>query len=163
MFRRWIPSPFKFEKRSANPPRNEINALMSLSYTLIYNRLESLLNLAGLDAYQGFFHAPKDGHASLASDLTEEFRAIFCDALVLKLIRRRQLNLEHFEKKEDKILLSKEGSKVFFAGFESKMLSKRQSNAGENVSFQEIMRRQVYNLAKVIKGEEKVYQPYRLK
>lgn len=162
MFRRWIPSPFKFEKRSANPPKDEVNALMSLSYTLIYNRLESLLNLAGLDAYQGFFHAPKDGHASLASDLTEEFRTIFCDALVLKLIRRKQLNLEHFEKKDGKILLNKEGSKTFFAEFEAKMSSHRQSNETENVSFQEIMRRQVYHLARVIKGEEKVYKPYRL-
>ena len=161
MLRRWIPLPWKFEKRTANPPKDEVNALMSLSYTLIYNRLESLLNLAGLDAYQGFFHAPKDGHASLASDLTEEFRVIFCDALVLKLIRRKQLNLNHFEKKEGKILLSKEGSKIFFAEFEAKMSSQRQSLTSESISFQEIMKRQVYHLARVVKGEEKTYQPYR--
>ena len=163
MFRRWIPLPFKFEKRSSNPPKNEVNALMSLSYTLIYNRLESLLNLAGLDAYQGFFHAPKDGHASLASDMTEEFRSVFCDALVLKLIRRKQLNLNHFEKADGKILLSKEGSKIFFGEFEAKMSSQRQSETGVSVSFGEIMKRQVYHLAKVIKGEEKVYKPFRTK
>ncbi len=163
MFRRWIPLPWKFEKRTANPPKDEVNALMSLSYTLIYNRLESLINLAGLDAYQGFFHAPKDGHASLASDLTEEFRTIFCDALVLKLIRRKQLNLNNFEKEEGKIRLNKEGSKIYFDQFESKMSSQRQSSAGEIVSYQEAMRRQVYHLARVVKGEEKTYQPYRLK
>src|SRR5215213_8163392 len=163
MFRRWIPVPWKFEKRSANPPKNEINALMSLSYTLIYNRLESLLNLAGLDAYQGFFHAPKDGHAALASDLTEEFRAGFCDALVLKLIRRRQLNPGHFENRDGGIRLDKEGSKIYFGEFETKMASRRQTQNGDSVSFQEIMKRQVYHLAKVVKGEEKVYQPFRLK
>lgn len=163
MYKRWIPLPWKFEKRTVNPPKDEVNALMSLSYTLIYNRLESLLNLAGLDAYQGFFHAPKDGHASLASDLTEEFRTIFCDALVLKLIRRKQLNLNQFEKQEGKIRLSKEGSKIYFGEFEAKMSSQRQSITSQSVSFQEIMKRQVYHLARVIKGEEKNYQPYRIK
>jgi CRISPR-associated protein Cas1 len=161
MFRRWIPQPFIFEKRTSNPPKNEVNALLSLSYTLIYNRLESLLNLAGLDAYQGFFHAPKDGHASLASDLTEEFRSVFCDSLVLKLIRRKQINLAHFEKTDGKFLLTKEGSKIYFGEFEAKMASQRQTEKGELLSFREIMRRQVYQLARVIKGEEKVYKPFR--
>jgi CRISPR-associated protein Cas1 len=163
MFRRWIPQPFVFEKRTSNPPKNEVNALLSLSYTLIYNRLESLLNLAGLDAYQGFFHAPKDGHASLASDLTEEFRSIFCDSLVLKLIRRKQINPAHFEKKEGKFFLSKEGSKIFFGEFEAKIASQRQTEKGELLSFNEIMKRQVYQLARVIKGEEKLYKPFRLR
>lgn len=163
MLRRWIPQPFVFDKRSANPPKNEVNALLSLSYTLIYNRLESLLNLAGLDAYQGFFHAPKDGHASLASDLTEEFRSIFCDALVLKLIRRKQINQTHFEKTDGKFLLTKEGSKIFFGEFEAKMASQRQTEKGEQLSFNEIMKRQVYQLTRVIKGAEIVYKPFRLK
>ena len=163
LFGRWIPLPWKFEKRSANPPRNEVNALLSLSYTLIYNRIESLLNLAGLDAYQGFFHAPKDGHAALASDLTEEFRSIFCDALVIKLIRRQQLNLDHFEKKDGKIRLTKDGSKIFFGEFEAKIASRRQIESGENLSFQEIMKRQVYHLARVVRGEEKDYKPYQIK
>lgn len=161
MFRRWIPAPWKFEKRSANPPKNEVNALMSLSYTLIYNRLESLLDLAGLDAYQGFFHAPKDGHAALASDLTEEFRTCFCDALVLKLLRRKQLNPDHFIKSDGKFRLEKEGSKIFFGEFEAKISSRRQTANGESISFQEAMKRQVYQLAKVIRGEQEIYQPYR--
>lgn len=164
MFGGWIPLPWKFEKRTANPPQNEVNALLSLSYTLVYNRMESLLNLAGLDAYQGFFHAPKDGHAALASDLTEEFRAVFCEALVLKLIRRKQLNLRDFTRENGKIHLTKEGSKIFFGEFETKIASERQTEAaGESVSFHEIMKRQVYRLAKVVRGAEEVYQPYRLK
>ncbi len=163
MMRRWIPLPWKFEKRSANPPKNEVNALLSLSYTLIYNRLESLLNLAGLDAFQGFFHAPKDGHAALASDLTEEFRSVFCDSLVLRLIRRKQLNLNHFERKNGSFRLNKDGSKMFFGEFEAKMASQRKTESGDAVSFGEIMKRQVYQLARVVRGTEKVYKPYRLR
>lgn len=163
MFRRWIPAPWKFEKRSSNPPKNEVNALMSLSYTLIYNRLESLINLAGLDAYQGFFHTAKDGHAALASDLTEEFRTCFCDALVLKLLRRKQISPAHFEKQDGKIRLDKDGSKIFFGEFEAKMASRRQTPNGESISFHERLQRQVYQFAKVVRGEKAVYEPYRLK
>lgn len=163
MMRRWIPQPWKFEKRTANPPKNEVNALLSLSYTLIYNRLESLLNLAGLDAYQGFFHAPKDGHAALASDLTEEFRSSFCDSLCLRLLRRKQLSPKHFERAGGKIRLTKDGSKIFFGEFEAKMSSQRQTERGDSISFAEIMKRQVYQLARVVKGEAKIYQPFRLK
>lgn len=160
MFRRWCPKPWKFEKRTSNPPRNEVNALLSLSYTLTYNRIESFLNLAGLDAYQGFFHAPKDGHASLASDINEEFRATFCDALVLKLIRRKQLSLKDFERKKKGIWLTKDGSKTYFTEFERKLQSRRKTQGKKSMSFQEIMKRQVYQLARVIKDGEGAYKPF---
>lgn len=163
MFRRWIPAPWVFERRSSNPPRDPVNALLSLSYTLIYNRLESLVNLAGLDPFQGFFHMPKDGHASLASDLTEEFRSIFCDALVLRLLRRKQLSPSHFERVDTRHNLTKEGSKIFFGEFEAKISSNRRINGGESVSFQEIMRRQIYLLARVVKGKEDIYRPFSLR
>lgn len=163
MFGRWCPKLWRFVKRSSNPPKNEVNALLSLSYTLIYNRLESFLNLAGLDAFQGFFHAPKDGHAALASDLNEEFRAVFCDALVLKLIRRRQLTPGDFQKGNNKILLNKEGLKIYFTEFEKKLQSRRKNVKGENITFQEIMKRQVYQFAKVIRGRKKTYEPYSLR
>lgn len=162
LFRNWIPKPWSFEKRTANPPKDEVNALLSLSYTLIYNRLETNLTIAGLDPYQGFFHQTRNGHAALASDLTEEFRAVFADALALKLIRRNQLKPSDFEKTNGDFRLTKEGSKVFFGEFERKMASKRKVSATENLSYAEIMKRQVYHLVKVINGADKVYTPFRL-
>ena len=84
MFRRWLPDGWKFDGRSSHPPKDGVNAMMSLSYILLYNRLVGLLNVVGLDPYQGCYHAVKYGHAALASDLMEEFRPIFCDSLVLR-------------------------------------------------------------------------------
>lgn len=162
LFRIWIPKPWTFEKRTSNPPKDEVNALLSLSYTLVYNRLETNLTIAGLDAYQGFFHQTRNGHAALASDLTEEFRSVFADALVLKLIRRNQLKLTDFERTNGDFRLTKEGSKTFFGEFERKMASKRKVSATENLSYSEIMKRQVYHLVKVVNGEEAVYKPFRL-
>lgn len=160
--RGWIPKPWTFEKRTAHPPKDEINALLSLSYTLIYNRLETNLTIAGLDPYQGIFHQARNGHAALASDLTEEFRPIIADALVLKLLRRNQLKMSDFDRTNGNFRLSKEASKVFFGEFENKMQSRRRVSTSESLSYQEIMKRQVYQLARVISGQEAVYKPFRL-
>jgi CRISP-associated protein Cas1 len=165
LFGTWIPQPFSFNKRTSNPPKDEVNALLSLSYTLLYNRITTNLNLAGLDAYLGFFHQARNGHAALASDLLEEFRQPIADALVLKLIRRKQLNITSFERPNGEIRLTHEGKKVFFAEFEEKMKSKRQTDAGDNWSlpYSKIIERQIHHFARVISGEDKVYKPFILK
>jgi len=162
LFAGWIPQPWSFPKRTANPPRDEINALLSLSYTLLYNRIATHLNMIGLDAYQGFFHQTRNGHAALASDLLEEFRPVVADALVLKLIRRKQLNLSEFEREKGKICLTDAGKKIFFAEFENKLGSKRQTSAGDNwsLSYAKIIERQAHHFARVITGEEAHYQPF---
>src|SRR5947208_2969612 len=79
LFASCVPSPWRFEKRTAHPPLDEVNAMLSLSYTLLYNRMASHLNMIGLDSYQGFFHQARHGHAALASDLIEEFRPLIAD------------------------------------------------------------------------------------
>ena len=165
MFGSWIPKPFSFQKRTAHPPLDEVNALLSLSYTLLYNRITANLNMIGLDAYLGFYHKAKNGHAALASDLLEEFRPIFADALVLRLIRRKQISIEEFTKEKGKIHLNAAGKKKFFSEFENKMSSKRQTDAGDgwNLSYSKIIERQAHHLARVIKGDEQQYKPFTLK
>ena len=157
--------PWKFEKRTANPPKDEVNSLLSLSYTLIYNRLTTNLNLIGFDAYQGFFHQVRNGHAALASDLMEEFRQPIADSLVLRLVRRKQLKITDFTRINGEIRLSADAQKVFFAEFEAKMNSKRQTDfqGGQSLSFTNIMKYQAYHFARVINGEEDSYKSFVLK
>ena len=165
MFRAWIPQPFVFGKREAHPPKDEVNSLLSLSYTLLYNRIATHLNMIGLDAYLGFFHKPQNNHAALASDLLEEFRPLFADALVLRLLRRSQLKPDNFTRANGKIYLTDAGKKIFFAEFENKLASKRQTDAGDGwqLSYAKIIERQAHHLARVVTGEEKQYQPFTLK
>lgn len=165
LFSEWIPQPFSFTKRTAHPPLDAVNALLSLSYTLLYNRIHTNLNMIGLDAYLGFYHQAKNGHAALASDLLEEFRPVVADALVLKLLRRKQLKPADFTKEKGKIHLTGAGKKIFFAEFEAKLGSKRQTTAGDNwsLSYAKIIERQARHLARVVTGEETQYQPFVLK
>ena len=165
MFAQWIPQPFTFSKRTSNPPLDEVNSLLSLSYTLLYNRIATHLNMIGMDSYLGFFHQARNGHAALASDLIEEFRPAVADALVLRLIRRRQLNINDFERAGRKIYLTDKGKKIFFTEFEAKINSKRQTTAGDNwsLSYAKIIERQAHHLSRVVTGEETQYQSFTLK
>ena len=165
LFAQCVPGPWKFEKRTAHPPRDPVNAMLSLSYTLIYNRIASHLNMIGLDPYQGFFHMARHGHAALASDLMEEFRPVIADALVLKLLRRKQIKPADIVAEKGEFRLSKEGSKTFFTEFERKLNSRR--NASEhgdlNLTYAQIIVRQAHHFARVISGEDAAYRPFTIK
>lgn len=77
---------FPFSGRNKRPPKDAVNAMLSLAYTLIANDVSTALETVGLDPYIGFLHALKPGRASLALDMMEEFRAYLGDRFVLSLI-----------------------------------------------------------------------------
>lgn len=165
LFAACVPQPWRFERRSAHPPKDEVNALLSLSYTLLYNRMAAHLNMIGFDPYQGFFHQVRHGHAALASDLIEGFRPLVADALVLKLIRRKQLKPSDLLQEKGEYRLRAEASKIFFAEFESKLGSRRavSEHGGLNLTYSQIMLRQAHQLARVVAGTERLYQPFTIK
>lgn len=97
VWRTFLRADFDFHKRQAYPPPDAVNALLSLGYTLLYNRMFAAINIVGLDPYQGFFHQRKYGHAALVSDLIEEWRAIIVDSIVLTVINRREIKPDDFQ------------------------------------------------------------------
>ena len=76
---------FTFTARSRRPPGNEVNALLSFGYQVVWNHLLSLIEIQGLDPYMACLHEGNHQHPALASDLVEEFRAPIIDSLVLYL------------------------------------------------------------------------------
>jgi CRISPR-associated protein Cas1 len=85
-----------FPGRRKRPPTDPVNAVLSLSYTMIFNEISSLLDGIGFDPYIGFYHKPEYGRASLAADLMEEFRAPAADRLCLTLFNRGIFNETDF-------------------------------------------------------------------
>lgn len=162
LFATYIPQPWQFAKRTAHPPLDAVNAMLSLSYTLLYNRLTAHLHMIGLDPYQGFFHTVRHGHAALASDLIEEFRPLIADALVLKLLRRKQLKPADVVREKGEFRMRPAASKVFFTEFERKLSSRRvaEEHGDLNLTYAQIILRQVQHLARVITGAEPRYVPF---
>lgn len=88
---------FRFAGRSRRPPRDPVNALLSLFYSLLSRDVAAGCCSAGLDPYVGFLHADRAGRESLALDLMEELRAYMVDRFVLTLVNRGQVGSNDFE------------------------------------------------------------------
>ncbi|MDD3535989.1 MAG: CRISPR-associated endonuclease Cas1 [Candidatus Cloacimonetes bacterium] len=86
---------FPFNGRNKRPPKDEVNALLSLSYTFLMNQVMCAAYICGLDVYYGSLHEIDYGRQSLVLDLMEEFRPL-ADNMVFTLINRKEIRLEHF-------------------------------------------------------------------
>ncbi|MDY0171013.1 MAG: CRISPR-associated endonuclease Cas1 [Thermoguttaceae bacterium] len=87
---------FTFTCRTRRPPRDPINAALSFGYALLTTQAETTVLQCGLEPMVGFFHQPAYGRPSLVLDLIEEFRPLI-DALVLRMVNRRQLGPSDFQ------------------------------------------------------------------
>ena len=80
---------FVFKGRSKRPPTDNVNALLSFTYTILANNCAAALQSVGLDPYVGFMHRLRPGRNSLALDLMEELRPVMADRFVISCINKR--------------------------------------------------------------------------
>lgn len=112
---------FRFEGRNRRPPLDNVNAMLSYVYTLLYHDMISALEVVGLDPAVGFMHRDRPGRLSLALDLMEEFRAFFADRLVLSLINLKEVTPEHFEKSASgAVIMNEAARKTVIAAYQKK-------------------------------------------
>lgn len=111
---------FSFDQRNRRPPSDPVNAMLSLTYTLLANDCAAALESVGLDAYVGFMHRDRPGRKSLALDLMEELRPILADRLVLSLINTREIQPKHFRRQPGVVLLTDEGRKILLGAWQSR-------------------------------------------
>ena len=113
-----FPEPLHFSGRNRRPPRDPVNVLLSLTYTLLHFEAVRASYTVGLDPYLGFYHRPAFGRESLASDLMEPLRPI-ADRLVWRLLAEQTLRAEHFHHQDNACLLGKAGRGHFYAAYEA--------------------------------------------
>ena len=73
---------FDFRGRNRRPPRDPVNALLSLAYALLAKDLTVIAASVGFDPYLGFYHLPRPGRPALALDLMEPFRPLIAESVV---------------------------------------------------------------------------------
>lgn len=146
-----------FEKRTRRPPEDHINALLSLTYTMMKNEVLSALRQYNLDPFIGVMHADRHGRPALALDLQEEFRSIFCDAFAIRLINRRVLTHEDFAKNNH---LKDHAFKKYLEMYDNYMKEEfKHPRFGYSVSRRKAVRMQAILLRKAIVGELDEYYP----
>ncbi|MFF3926402.1 type I-C CRISPR-associated endonuclease Cas1c [Paenibacillus lactis] len=153
---------FYFHTRSRRPPLDNVNAMMSLAYTLLANDTASALEGVGLDAYVGFLHRDRPGRASLALDVMEELRGIYADRFILSLINKKVMNADNFVRKENgAVLLTEEGRKKFLTAWQNRKQEKiTHPYLNENIAWGLIPHVQALLLARYLRGDLDEYPPF---
>ncbi|WP_055107289.1 type I-C CRISPR-associated endonuclease Cas1c [Paenibacillus ihumii] len=153
---------FYFRTRSRRPPLDNVNAMLSLAYTLLANDTASALEAVGLDAYVGFLHQDRPGRASLALDVMEELRGIYADKFVLTLINKKIVNHEDFLHKENgAVIMADEARKKFLAAWQNKKQEKiTHPYLGEKMSWGLVPYAQALLLARHLRNDLDEYPPF---
>jgi len=153
---------FCFSGRNRRPPLDRVNALLSFLYALLSNTCASALQQAGLDPYVGFLHRDRPGRISLALDLMEEFRGLFCDRLALTLINTRIISAGDFDCKENgAVFLNDSGRKAAIKAWHArKQETIMHPYLSEKVPWGLVPHLQALLLARYLRGDLDAYPPF---
>lgn len=105
---------FDFCERNRRPPKDPVNALLSLAYSVLSKELTGVAYSVGLDPFLGFFHSPRYGRPALSLDMMEEFRPLIADSAVLTLINRGEITPDDFVETTRGVMLKDSGRRQFW-------------------------------------------------
>ena len=153
---------FSFLTRVRRPPTDEVNAMLSFSYTLLNSMTTSALYCVGLDPYVGFMHKDRPGRTSLSLDLMEELRSVFADRFVLTMINKRIINKKDFFTKENgAVYFTDDGKKKFLQSWQSKKQNTiMHPFLKEKVEWGMVPYVQALLLARFLRGDIDGYPPF---
>lgn len=114
-----------FTARNRRPPRDPVNAALSLSYTLLHAEAVLAAHGHGFDPHVGFLHALDFGRESFACDLVEPLRPMM-DRFVWRLFADQTLRERDFSiERNGSCLLQKAGRDRYYAAVETPLTEAR--------------------------------------
>ncbi|MEG0615852.1 MAG: CRISPR-associated endonuclease Cas1, partial [Oscillospiraceae bacterium] len=153
---------FFFKNRNKRPPLDNVNALLSFTYTLLAHEISSALETVGLDAYVGFMHTVRPGRISLALDLMEELRSVVADKFVLSIINKRIVNAVGFSQKENgAVIMTDETRRTVISAWQAKKQEQiTHPFLNEKIEWGLVPYVQSLLLARYIRGDLDAYPPF---
>lgn len=149
----------KFERRSRQPPENEVNAMLSFGNSLLYSAVLSEIYHTQLHPAISFLHEPSERRFSLSLDIAEIFKPIIVDRLVFSLVNRRIMSEKDFDERFNGVLLNEDGKRKFVKAFNERLEETvKHRKLGRNVSYQRLIRLECYKIVKHLLGSER-YEP----
>jgi CRISPR-associated protein Cas1 len=145
---------FSFDGRNRRPPKDPVNALLSLAYSLLVKDLTVTLAAVGFDPFLGFYHRPRYGRPSLALDLMEEFRPLVADSTVIGAINNGVVALGDFIRVGGGMALKPHARKAFISAYERRMDQLiRHPVFGYQISYRRVLEVQCRLLGRYLSGE----------
>jgi CRISPR-associated protein Cas1 len=152
---------FDWRGRNRRPPRDPVNALLSLGYSMLAKELTGVCHSVGLDAFLGFMHQPRYGRPALALDLMEEFRPLVADSVAISLINRGELGPEDFIRSANGTFLNDRGRKPFWeAWFRRLDTEVSHPEFSYKMAYRRMLEVQARQLWRFVRGEALTYHGF---
>jgi|ADurb_Cas_02_Slu_FD_contig_41_101427_length_2441_multi_3_in_0_out_0_2 CRISPR-associated protein Cas1 len=152
---------FDMTTRNRRPPKDPVNAMLSLVYSMLAKDCTVTLLSVGFDPHLGFLHRPRYGKPALALDLMEEFRPIIGDSVVIGAINNREITGNDFVKAGKAVSLSDKGRRTLIAAYERRMDTLiRHPIFGYTISYRRTLEVQARLMSRFVLGEIKDYVPF---
>lgn len=155
-------SEFDFASRNRRPPKDPVNALLSLAYSMLAREVAVVARQVGLDPMLGFYHRPRFGRPALALDLMEEFRPIIADSVVLTAVNTAVVNGEDFQRSVLGVALRPDARKRFIKSFERRMREQVTHPVfGYRISYRRVLEVQLRLFGRHLMGEIPEYPEFK--
>ena len=153
----------KFEKRVKNPPDNAINSLISYVNTIIYTRVLSEIYKTQLNPTISYLHEPSERRFSLCLDIAEIFKPIIGDRLIFSMLNKNQITEKDFEKDLNFLYIKEKARKEITKQIDKRLQTKiKHKTLGREVTYEYLMRLEIYKLIKYLIGEESKYEGFKM-
>jgi CRISPR-associated protein Cas1 len=151
-----------FSSRNRRPPRDPVNAMLSLGYALLAKECTVALLAEGLDPWWGLYHRPRHGRPALALDLMEEFRPLVVDSAVLTAVNTGMVSAASFARSTGGCAMTAAGRKDFIRAYESRLDQVVTHPVfGYRCSWRSVIRVQARLLSRWLRGDVPSYEPIR--
>ncbi len=152
---------FDWRGRNRRPPRDPVNALISLGYSMLAKELTGVCYAVGLDPFLGFMHQPRYGRPALALDLMEEFRPLIADSVAISLINRGELGPEDFIRSANGTFLNDKGRRPFWeAWFRRLDAEVSHPEFSYKMAYRRMLEVQARQLWRFVRGEALTYHGF---
>jgi len=150
--------PFDNRDKKSN---DQVNILLNYSYGILYNEIEKVCILAGLDPYFGFLHKDRYNKPSMVLDLIEEFRPVLVDKVIITLFVQKQIKEDFFEIDQEtkQLILTKKGRDKIISVIIDRLDNKVHFK-NKRLSFKDILLSQARDIANSFLDESKEFEPF---
>jgi CRISPR-associated protein Cas1 len=152
---------FAFNERNRRPPRDPVNALLSLGYSMLCKELAGVCHAVGLDPFLGFMHQPRYGRPALALDLMEEFRPLIADSVAISLVNRGEIGQSDFIISSAGVFLNDHGRRAFWEAYARRLDTEiSHPQFGYKMAYRRMFEVQARQLWRFLRGEATGYHGF---
>lgn len=136
-----LPDWLQLSGRSRRPPKNAGNAFISYVNGITYARVLTAVRLTPLHSGIAFLHSSMERQRhSLVLDLSEMFKPLFAERLLLRMAGRNQLKEHHFDRESNQAMLSESGRKLVVQTVRDEFaVTVAHRSLGRNVAYDELL------------------------